>query len=214
MTHWWVAELWELDRVILVSWVFWVIGSIVLHELGHGWAALRAGDRTPIETGHMTWNPVVHLGVPSLFVFALVGLAWGAMPVNRDRFKRRSDEAIVAAAGPAMNFGLAVVCHVLLAVWIGAAGRYWFESFAAPDWLFKNMQTFLRAGGALNLLLLALNLMPVPPLDGSGILGRCRRCLSGCGRAMDRVWSPWCCRWVFCCSDPSRSMPARSARRR
>ncbi|HBS28903.1 MAG TPA: site-2 protease family protein, partial [Phycisphaerales bacterium] len=54
---WWIAALLQSNPALLVSWVVWVIGSIVLHELAHGWAAIAQGDRTPIETGHMTWNP-------------------------------------------------------------------------------------------------------------------------------------------------------------
>lgn len=54
-----------------------VIFSITLHELAHGWAAIWQGDRTPIETGHMTWNPLVHMGWASLLMFAIVGIAWG-----------------------------------------------------------------------------------------------------------------------------------------
>ncbi len=170
MANWWAAELWDSDPMLLVSWVFWVVVSIVLHELGHGWAALRAGDRTPVEAGHMTWNPVVHMGVPSLVVFALAGLAWGAMPVNPRKFKGRYDDAVVAGAGPAMNVGLSAVCHVLLAVWVAAAGGYWMGWMEAPDRLFDNLQTFLRVGAVLNLLLIGLNLLPIPPLDGSRIV--------------------------------------------
>lgn len=167
---WWVARVWEQNQVLLIAWVFWVIISIVLHELGHGWAAIRVGDRTPIDSGHMTWNPVVHMGVPSLVVFAFTGLAWGAMPVDPTRFRGRHADAQVAAAGPAMNLGLAVVCHLLLAIWIAAAGGYWTDRLVAPDALFENMQTFLRVGGVINVALLLLNVLPAPPLDGSRIV--------------------------------------------
>lgn len=171
MSNWWAAELWELHPVLLVAWVVWVVFSITLHELGHGWAALRAGDRTPAESGHMTWNPLVHMGSASLVVFALIGLAWGAMPVEPRRFRGRYDEAIVAAAGPAMNFGLAVLCHALLAAWLAAAGGHWAAWMEAPDDLFRNVAMFLRVGAVLNLVLIGLNLLPIPPLDGSRILG-------------------------------------------
>ena len=58
---WWVAELLRDSPMLLASWVVWVIGSIVLHELAHGWAAIRQGDDTPRALGHMTWNPIVHM---------------------------------------------------------------------------------------------------------------------------------------------------------
>ncbi|MBT5381502.1 MAG: site-2 protease family protein, partial [Phycisphaerae bacterium] len=91
-----------------MSWIFWVLLSITLHELAHGWAAIWEGDKTPIETGHMSANPVVHMGRFSLIVFALIGFAWGLMPVRPWRFRHgRLGEAIVAIAGPAMNLALA-----------------------------------------------------------------------------------------------------------
>lgn len=160
---WWVAALLRRDPAQLVSWIVWVIGSIVLHELAHGWVAIAVGDRTPIETGHMTWNPLVHMGKLSLLAFALIGLAWGLMPVNPSRFRRPSDRALVAAAGPAMNLALAVVATILAAVWI----RY---GAGAGDNMYRNVQVFFITGAYLNLVLLALNLLPIPPLDGSVIL--------------------------------------------
>lgn len=160
---WWVAELLRDSPVLLLSWVVWVIGSIVLHELAHGWAAIWQGDRTPIETGHMTWNPIVHMGWMSLGVFALVGIAWGAMPVNPSRFRSRHGDALVTFAGPAMNLALALGCVVLSALWGGYA-----QSVPNPMW--ENMLLFLDAGAYLNVTLAIFNLLPVPPLDGGRIL--------------------------------------------
>jgi len=170
MGGWWVADAWALGPIVLVSWVFWVIVSITLHELGHGVAAIREGDRTPIETGHMTWNPIVHMGRTSLVVFAIVGIAWGAMPVNPSRFRSRHGDALVAAAGPAVNLGLAVLCLAGLIVWVGVGGGYWIDGFSVAETPFKNVQVFLRLGAVLNVVLLVLNLVPVPPLDGSRVV--------------------------------------------
>ena len=169
MPSWWVAELWQQSPVLLVSWVFWIIFSIVLHELSHGWVAIRCGDPTPIETGHMTWNPIVHMGVPSLIMFAIAGITWGAMPINPARFQGRHDDAKVAAAGPVMNLFLAIVCVLGYAIWIGAAGGYWLHGVNVNSTLFHNTQVFLRVGTMLNFVLLLFNLLPVPPLDGSKI---------------------------------------------
>ncbi len=160
---WWVAQLLRDNPVLLVSWVVWVIGSVVLHELAHGWVAIHEGDDTPVATGHMTWNPIVHMGWMSLLFFALVGLAWGMMPVNPSRFRSRHGAAKVAAAGPAMNVALARLCVVLLALWRG-----YFQS--VPDPLWRNVSIFLTAGAFLNASLAVFNLLPVPPLDGSRIL--------------------------------------------
>lgn len=86
MQGWWVATIWETSPFLLLGWIVWVIGSITLHELAHGWAAIRCGDRTPIETGHMTANPIVHMGPMSLIVFGLFGIAWGACRLTRHAF--------------------------------------------------------------------------------------------------------------------------------
>lgn len=160
---WWFAETLARDPALLISWIVWVIGSIVLHELAHGWAAIRLGDNTPIETGHMTWNPLVHMGGMSLIVFALVGIAWGAMPVNPNRFRGRHADALVAAAGPAMNLSLAAICILAGGLWEAYA-----SGVGSP--LFENFGTFFFAGAFLNIILAAFNLLPVPPLDGSRIL--------------------------------------------
>ncbi len=167
MTDWWMAREFHSNPAGLLFWVFWVVFSITLHELGHGWAAIRAGDRTPIETGHMTWNPVVHMGPMSLLLFALVGIAWGSMPVSPSRFRRTIDDAIVAAAGPAMNLGLALLCFLLGMLW----QAYATGAQAVPSRVWFLVDMFLRKGVYLNVALLLLNLIPAPPLDGSVILG-------------------------------------------
>jgi Zn-dependent protease len=173
--NWWVIQAWEESPVILGAWVFWVIVSITLHELGHGWAAIRCGDRTPILTGHMTWNPVVHMGPHSLIAFAIFGFAWGAMPVDPTRFRRRYDDLLVSGAGPMMNLSLAVVCAV------GAAAlALWDASGTTLEDFRRNAWVFLFMGATLNVALLVLNLLPIPPLDGS-------RMLASASPAFDRL---------------------------
>lgn len=160
---WWVADLLNNNPALLVAQIFWVVFSICLHELGHGFAAIRLGDRTPIESGHMTWNPLVHMGWPSLIMFALTGFAWGMMPVNPSRLRGARSDAIVAAAGPAVNLGLAIVSTVLLALWVAYAKTL-------PPSLYQNFTIFFLAGAYLNLILMVFNLLPAPPLDGSRIV--------------------------------------------
>lgn len=160
---WWVADFLRDSPALLVSWIVWVIGSIVLHELAHGWAAIKLGDDTPTRTGHMTWNPLIHMGGMSLIVFAIIGIAWGQMPVNPARLRGRYGESLVALAGPAMNIALALVAIILAAVWGGYAQ-------SIPDPLWQNLLLFFKAGAFLNVSLAVFNLLPVPPLDGSRIL--------------------------------------------
>ena len=164
MSGWWLSDWWQAGGpVLVVSWVVWVIGSIVLHELAHGWAAIWEGDRTPVYLQRMTWNPLVHMGGTSLFVFALFGIAWGAMPVDPSRFRHRHGDALVAVAGPAMNLLLVIVCIVLGAITLRFEG-------SLGDPLGPNLRTFFVWGAMLNIVLMLFNLLPVPPLDGSRIL--------------------------------------------
>ena len=159
---WWVQSVIDnpnLGVVGLVSWVVAVIGSIVLHELAHGWAAIWQGDRTPIETGHMTWNPLVHMGQTSLILFAFFGIAYGMMPVNTYRMRGRYSSAIVAAAGPAMNVAIAIVFILIGGIVTAAQG-----TLGQP--LGANLQTFCFLVVFLNVSLTLFNLIPVPPLDG------------------------------------------------
>jgi Zn-dependent protease len=165
MTGWWVADVLNdpsRGPAVLVSWAVWVIGSIVLHELAHGWMALRLGDTTPRDSGHMTWNPLVHMGPMSLVVFAVIGIAWGAMPVDPSRLRGRHGDAWVSLAGPAMNLLLVAVAFAGLVAWIALAG-------GVSEPLRGNIETFLWLGAWLNLVLAAFNLLPVLPLDGGRI---------------------------------------------
>lgn len=160
---WWVTDAWATNPVILVAWVFWVVFSIVLHELGHGIAAIRCGDRTPIDTGHMTWSPMVHMGPTALIMFALFGFTWGAMPVTPSRFRGRFDDAKVAAAGPAVNLSLGLLCVVAAVAWQGLS------SGVNPEFREK-IFTFFWVGARINAMGVLFNLLPVPPLDGSRIV--------------------------------------------
>ncbi|MCK4873382.1 MAG: site-2 protease family protein [Phycisphaerales bacterium] len=163
MSGWWASDLMAESPVLLVSWVAWVVCSIILHELGHGLAAIRCGDRTPIETGHMTLNPMVHMGPMSLLMFAIIGIAWGTMPVNPYRFRGRHADAFVAAAGPAVNLCLFVICAVAAAVIAAVVDLDKSPTLSAVG-------DFFYLGAKLNIVLLIFNLLPIPPLDGSRII--------------------------------------------
>ena len=131
-----------------------VVGSVVLHELGHALAATWEGDPTPRQRGHLTWNPVVHMGWLSLALAAVIGIAWGLCPVNPSYFRhRRWGEVLVAFAGPAVNLSLAVVSALVLMFVLrsdsgGVLREFWWVA------LFFNVALFI------------LNMIPVPPLDG------------------------------------------------
>jgi len=139
-----------------------VVLSVVLHELGHGVTALWQGDETPRLTGHMTWNPLVHMGGFSLFLLVMAGIAFGQMPVNPSRFRSRYGNALVAAAGPATNLLLGFVGLTIFALWTKLGG--------VPDQGPTALQSFFFLLGMINLVLCVFNLLPIPPLDGSTVL--------------------------------------------
>jgi Zn-dependent protease len=167
---WWVQSLYESGGVVpLFSWIFWVIASICLHELAHGVVAIRNGDNTPRALGHMTLNPVVHMGMTSLILFAVAGIAFGMMPTDPSRYRnRRWGTFSVAIAGPLTNLILAFVCLTSAGIW------EWMQITDRVDMtqpFSRNLAIFLWLGGFLNLLLAVFNMLPVPPLDGSRVLG-------------------------------------------
>jgi Zn-dependent protease len=137
--------------------------SLVLHELAHAVVATKLGDPTPREQGRLTLNPISHLDPLGTIMFAVTyfttGLIFGwARPVLVDarRFRHpKQGMALVAAAGPAMNFLLALGA-VAYIVHAQPEGR----SFDVAN------QAFL-----VNIVLGIFNLLPVPPLDGSRIVG-------------------------------------------
>ena len=99
---------------------------------------------------------MVHMGGMSLLMLALVGMAFGAMPVNPRNFRSRYGDALVSAAGPAMNFLLAFAALTALAVWMRLGG-------IAAEGPAYNGQYLLRIFGVTNIALGIFNLIPVPP---------------------------------------------------
>ena len=156
--------------MLLSAWIIWVVVSITLHELAHGWAAIRRGDTTPIDAGHMTLNPIVHFGIPSLVCFALTGIAWGAMPIDPARLRGRHADAFVAIAGPAMNFALATFCILAGGLWFALGGPRHSRPTPFGETVYFQLLEFFRIGGLINIGLGLFNLIPAPPLDGSRIL--------------------------------------------
>ena len=68
-------------------WLLVIVFSICCHEFAHAWTALHQGDPTAAEQGHLTLNPLKQMGVFSLIMLAIMGIAWGAVTVNPSRMK-------------------------------------------------------------------------------------------------------------------------------
>ncbi len=160
--------------------------SVVLHEAAHAWAAKRGGDLTAYRGGQVTLDPLPHIrrepfGMVVLPLLSVLLIGWpfgfASAPYDRHwavRHPRRA--AWMALAGPAANLALVVVAGLLVV--IGAR----LAVFATPDAIGFSRITaagpagaewavfFVSAFFSLNLLLAVLNLIPVPPLDGSSAL--------------------------------------------
>ena len=150
-----------------------LIIAIVFHEVAHGLAALALGDPTAREQRRLSLNPLRHIDpVGTLLVpgaLALLGgpvFGWAKpVPINAQRLNNpRFGMMAVAAAGPGMNFLLALVAAVLLGV-VGGLGLG--EGTAAAGIAATLLTTFIL----INIFLALFNLLPIPPFDGSHIVG-------------------------------------------
>ncbi|MFH7028054.1 MAG: site-2 protease family protein [Heteroscytonema crispum UTEX LB 1556] len=143
------------NPVYFFRFVVIIIFSIVLHELAHGWAAMSQGDDTPEKTGHLTLNPVIHMGWESIIFLCLAGICWGQMPVNPSKFRSpKWGNILVSAAGPFSNLVLGILFSMLLKV---------YSNPIHSGFLSVN---FLDMAAHINLTLFLFNLLPIPPLDG------------------------------------------------
>lgn len=151
--------------------------SVIFHECAHGYIAFRLGDPTAHDMGRITFNPVPHIDpvmtviLPMLVYFSSGGqmIFGGAkpVPVNPLRFRRditiRKGMMLTALAGPASNFLLVLVFLAIFKALIAFTGGV---SSPSLDVIAK----IVNLGIFVNFFLMAFNLLPVPPLDGSKIV--------------------------------------------
>lgn len=153
----------------LVFFVAVFMGSVILHEVAHGWMALRFGDTTALDAGRVTLNPVPHIDrvgtilLPGMLILAAIFFGGGGfiigwakpVPINPMRFSSfRAGTFWVGSAGVLTNF--------LLALGAGLAIRFLGTDPGVYPLLFPVVWA--------NLILGLLNLIPIPPLDGSKII--------------------------------------------
>ena len=151
-----------------------------MHEVAHGWMALRLGDSTARDSGRLTLNPIPHIDPIGSIVIPLLSylstgsvfIAWAKpVPINPVNFRNfRRDDIFVSIIGPFSNLILAFCCAVVYII---------SKRFFGPLELIENnfqreIAAFLihmfAAGITLNIFLAVFNLIPVPPLDGSHVL--------------------------------------------
>lgn len=144
--------------------IFVIVCILPLHELAHGWVAYKLGDPTAKLERRLTLNPLASvdpIGTVWLFLF---GFGWAKpVPVDPRYFKKpKRDMAIVALAGPVSN---------LLAALVGAFILFGIIAFAPYNRAVSFIVNLLSYYVTVNVTLAAFNLLPIPPLDGSRILG-------------------------------------------
>jgi len=171
-------RLQTLQTILLVAPV--LLFSVIAHEIAHGYAALKQGDRTALEAGRLSWNPAKHIDLYFTILLPLIMLTGsllaggrgivlgGAKPVPVDprnyRNIRRGD-IIVSLAGVATNFVIAIACALLI-VLTGLLGRV----VPALEGTLGILQAMFALGVQINAVLIAFNLLPIPPLDGSHVM--------------------------------------------
>ena len=145
--------------------------AITLHEVAHGWAALLCGDATAKAQGRLSLNPLRHIDpIGTVLVPALMALLGGfifgwakPVPVNYGRLRQpKRDMALVALAGPLSNLLMAL--GWALAALVGQALH------GGLPWLGVPLLAMGVVGVSVNVMLGVLNLVPIPPLDGSRVL--------------------------------------------
>ena len=153
-------------------WILPVVFAITVHEVAHGWIAKRYGDNTASMLGRLTLNPIKHIDlmgtliIPGLLLITGTGFIFGwakPVPVDPRNFKNpRHDMAIVALAGPVSNILMATGWALIAR--LGTIIELQSEFISLPL-IYTGI-----AGISINLVLAMLNLLPIPPLDGSRIL--------------------------------------------
>jgi Zn-dependent protease len=152
----------------VTTWALPLIIAITFHEAAHGYVARLFGDDTAWRLGRVSFNPLKHIDpfgtilLPAFLLLARSPFLFGyAKPVPVDFHKLhnpRRDMIWVAAAGPAMNFALAILAGL-------AFHLVDYVPAVAQQWVALNLRNAL----AINVLLAIFNLMPIPPLDGGRI---------------------------------------------
>jgi Zn-dependent protease len=166
------------DRIVyLVLMLPVFIPAIVLHEYAHGWWAYRCGDMTAKMMGRLTLDPKAHFDPIGGLMFVLsslsgIGFGWAKpVPVNFGALRRPVRDMIwVSAAGPISNLLQAAVWYLLYCALVFTLGPAPHALLRTPVSLLEVFYFLTAQGMILNLVLMAFNLLPIPPLDGSRIL--------------------------------------------
>jgi Zn-dependent protease len=154
-----------------------MVFAIVLHEVAHGWIANRLGDHTARDMGRLTLNPLPHIDILGTIILPVLCIIAGSpifgyakpVPINPYNFKDpKKGMALSSLAGPGVNIAMAFACSFLLrVVLVGLEG-------VLPEpiwgWFATPLTLMLGYGIIINVVLAVLNMIPIPPLDGSRVV--------------------------------------------
>lgn len=163
-------ELTLIQKIVI--WALPIIFAITLHEVAHGWVALYFGDYTAKLAGRLSFNPIRHIDMVGTIILPILMLSvsnfifgWAKpVPVDPRNLRHpKRDMALVALAGPLSNLGMALgwAAVAKVGMWLNSVGKIW---MGVP------LAYMGDAGVMINVVLAVLNLVPLPPLDGSKVL--------------------------------------------
>ena len=162
-----VLSIFNLTLPEIIARVIVIFTAITVHEFSHGFVAYKLGDPTAKYSGRLTLNPVAHFDPLGALCMLLCGFGWAKpVPINPMYFRdRKTGSALTALAGPVSNLLLTFLSTVLAAAF--AAFIYVPHPNGATEFV---MNIFVQLA-MVNISFAVFNLIPVPPLDGSKILG-------------------------------------------
>ena len=159
--------------------LFVVLFAITVHEASHGLAALKMGDPTAYQLGRISLNPISHIDPIGTILLPLMLIIMGAppfgwakpVPVNPLNLKNpRKDNLIISIAGPASNISVAVIAFIVLKILMNLNPSLFYSSGGGFSNLLSPLITIVYYTIVINVILAFFNLIPIPPLDGSGVV--------------------------------------------
>jgi len=154
----------------IVVWALPVLFAITVHEVAHGWVANLFGDKTAKLSGRLTLNPIKHIDLVGTIIVPIMMLlvsnfifGWAKpVPVDARNLRNpRYNMIAVAAAGPISNLLMAFLWAGVAKLGMSIESSYFSVPMVLMGW----------AGIQINIVLCVLNLLPIPPLDGSRVVG-------------------------------------------